>query len=300
LIGKKEKNQQQIILELKQLINMVIAGTTFEIKPNSEKILLAGPWIGEFGWELCCWQGFIRRLSKEFKKTIVVSKAGHEFLYRDFCDEYHIINLPPNNLQFDGWSCAGINEEYLLSQINGINYDFRQPAVNIGFEMNGSGYLSLFDDRFLGQHYIKYKSDLPCEKVDILVHPRNREVGNHRNWDLNSWQSLIQLLSEKYIVGIIGTTETFELKGVKDFRNIPIENTVALMNNCKLVVGQSSGPLHLASLCGTPHLVWSEEYNRNRYTKYWNPHNTPVYFYSEMGWNPKVNFIYNKIVEILK
>ena len=43
-------------------------------------ILLAGPWVGEFGWELFCWQAHIRWLSKQFDKTIVISRKGHKFL----------------------------------------------------------------------------------------------------------------------------------------------------------------------------------------------------------------------------
>ena len=30
------------------------------------KTLIAGPWVGEFGWELAAWQGYIRALSKNF------------------------------------------------------------------------------------------------------------------------------------------------------------------------------------------------------------------------------------------
>ena len=45
--------------------------------------------------------------------------------------------------------------------------------------------------------------------------------------------------------------------------------------------------MHLASLAGMTHLVWSTEYNRVRYEKDWNPLRTKVIFYSEGGWNPK-------------
>ncbi len=38
---------------------------------GTEKLLLAGPWVGEFGWELFCWQGHLRRISKNYNKTIV-------------------------------------------------------------------------------------------------------------------------------------------------------------------------------------------------------------------------------------
>ena len=45
--------------------------------------------------------------------------------------------------------------------------------------------------------------------------------------------------------------------------------------------------MHLASLCGLKHLVWSTEYNRIRYEKDWNPFNTKVIFYGIEDWNPK-------------
>jgi len=56
--------------------------------------LLAGPWVGEFGWELCCWQGYIRKLSKKYTKTIVICREGHDFLYKDFADEIYNLDTP--------------------------------------------------------------------------------------------------------------------------------------------------------------------------------------------------------------
>ncbi len=44
--------------------------------------------------------------------------------------------------------------------------------------------------------------------------------------------------------------------------------------------------MHYASLCGTKHLVWSNEYNRVRYERDWNPFGVEVIMYTEGGWNP--------------
>ena len=52
------------------------------------KTLVAGPWLGEFGWELFGWQGYLRALSKKFDRTIIVAKGNTDFLYRDFADTY--------------------------------------------------------------------------------------------------------------------------------------------------------------------------------------------------------------------
>jgi len=265
---------------------------------KNDKVLLAGPWIGEFGWELFCWQGYIRSIAHEYNKIIIVSRGGNELLYEDYMTEYISIDVPKNALS-DSWFCRGLSPDFADKLISDISYDVRIPAQSIGFLYYSNGIPSISNE-FSNQKFIKYKSDTLNKKFDILIHPRNKNLGNNRNWSKENWQNLVNILSTKYNIGIIGNHEAFELDNAEDYRNISIRDTISLMNRTKLVVGQSSGPLHLASLSGTPHLVWSEESNRNRYNKYWNPFQTPVYFYSEMGWNPTVDFIHSKIIENIK
>lgn len=260
---------------------------------SSKKTLLAGPWIGEFGWELFVWQGYIRSIAHQFDEVIVSTRVGNEFLYEDFTNNFKPIDLPPN-ASSDSWFCRNIPKDFVENFVNSIPHTHRIPARNIGFLLNGNG-VAQTSPEFLSQKFVKYESNSLEHKYDIIIHPRNKDVGSDRNWDKDKWQKLVDLLGEDYTIAEIGNNEAFKLDGVDDYRNIRIQDTVSLMNRCKLVIGQSSGPLHLASLCGTPHLVWSTEYNRNRYTKYWNAHNTTVYFYSEMGWNPTVEFIEEKI-----
>ena len=262
------------------------------------KTLLAGPWVGEFGWELFCWQGYIRSIAQIYEKVIVASRKGHEFLYEDFADEFLPITIPEVAMS-DSWFCDNLPNNFIENSIADAKYDVHISASNIGFLMYDNG-TAMTSSEFLNQKFVKYKSDSLDKKFDIILHPRNKNVGSDRNWDRENWQNLVNLLSDKYSMAIIGNHEAFKLNGVEDYRGISIRDTVSLMNRCKLVVGQSSGPLHLASLSGTPHLVWSSEHNRNRYLKYWNPFNTPLYFYSEMGWNPSIEFIKEKIIETIK
>ena len=72
------------------------------------------------------------------------------------------------------------------------------------------------------------------------------------------------------------------------------------MNKSKLIVGPSSGPMHMASLCGLKHLVWSTEYNRVRYERDWNPFKTEVIFHSDGGWNPNPETIKEIITKTVK
>lgn len=268
------------------------------INNKKDKTLLAGPWIGEFGWELFTWQGYIRSIAPEYKRVIVSSRAGHEFLYEDFVDEFVPIHIPENALS-DSWFCRGISPDFADVTANAIPHDVRLKATNIGFTLYGDGNAQT-SSAFLSQKFIKYKSDTLDKSFDILIHPRNKNLGNDRNWNQENWQKLVNILSEYYTIGIIGSHEAFNLENAEDYRKLSIRDSVSLMNRARLVVGQSSGPLHLASLSGTPQLIWSTEYNRNRYIKYWNPFQTPAYFYSEMGWNPTPEFIFDKIIQNLK
>ena len=267
-------------------------------RTNKNKTLLAGPWIGEFGWELFCWQGYIRSIAHEYGKVIVASRVGHEFLYEDFADEFIPITIPENTSS-NSWWCDGLPLDFIDKLVLGIKYDFRIPGKFIGFLYQDNG-IAVTSPEYLNQKFIKYKSDTFNRNFDILIHPRNKNLGNERNWNREDWQNLINLLVKNFTFGVIGSHEAFQLNNAEDCRKISIRDTVSLMNRSKLVVGQSSGPMHLASLSGTPHLVWSSEHNRNRYNVYWNPFKTPMYFYSEMGWNPSVDFIYNKIIENIK
>jgi len=267
---------------------------TNNIKLNNN-ILLAGPWVGEFGWELFCWQGYVRRLSKSYEKTIVISRAGHEFLYQDFADEYHILDAPTSkaNMWLGEFSQFDLN----LLMYN-IKYTHHLKPFNIGFGISNNTTV-IMNNAFNQQDYVKYESNTLKKDFDILIHARNKIVGSNRNWDLNKWQSLINLLKRDFSIGIIGTDEAFVLKGAEDLRNISIENLVSVINRTRLVIGQSSGPLHLASLCGTPHFVWSDNTNKERYEKHWNPFGTKVHFYSKEGWNPNVNTLYEEIIKAL-
>jgi hypothetical protein len=271
---------------------------TFIVRTNKDKTLLAGPWIGEFGWELFCWQGYIRSIAHEYGKVIVASRAGHELLYEDFANEFVPVQVP-ENASSNSWWCDGLPESFTRDIASKIKHDIRIPAKYIGFLYYDNGTIQVSDE-YLNQKFIKYHSDSLNKTFDILIHPRNKSLGNERNWNKNSWQNLVDLLSKKFTVAVIGNHEAFQLNNAEDYRKLSIRDTVSLMNRCKLVVGQSSGPLHLASLSGASHLIWSTEHNRNRYTKYWNPFGIPAYFYSEMGWNPSVDFIYNKIIENIK
>ena len=261
-----------------------------------KKILLVGPWIGEFGWELFCWQGFIRKQSKQFDKTIVIGRPGNGFLYEDFCDEY--IEFDPESFDTDAWRCHK-SKPYkdLVSSIPHSHY--LDGQFDIGMRYTQKGVIDTKGLFFSQQEYVKYLGSSD-KKYDIIFHCRNKKVGGERNWDKDKWIVLYNLLKDKYTIACIGNNEAFHIEGTEDLRNITLKELAGILNNSNMIIGPSSGPMHFASLCGTKHLVWSTDYNLVRYKKDWNPLKTEVIFYGNEGWNPKPENIKNIIEETIK
>ena len=54
----------------------------------ASKHLLAGPWVGEFGWELFAWQAYIRSLSRHYDKTTIICRPTSHSIYTDFADNF--------------------------------------------------------------------------------------------------------------------------------------------------------------------------------------------------------------------
>ena len=258
------------------------------------KILLAGPWVGEFGWELFCWQGYVRRMSKNFDETIILSRSGHEFLYKDFATKFIPFDAPASKANM--W-LGDVDQNRFGNVLKNQKPNHILRPFNIGYSTGSSTRIA--NEKFRQQDYVKYKSDTIDKKYDILLHARNKIVGSVRNWDFAKWEKLANMLSKDYTLATIGSREAFGFNGIDDYRNLPIQDTVSLMNRTKLVVGQSSGAMHLASLSGTPHFVWSDSSNNLRYKEHWNPFKTKVIFYDKENWNPKVNTIYDEIKRVL-
>lgn len=252
----------------------------------------------EFGWELMAYQGHLRWLSSHFDIR-VITRENREFLYKDFAKE--IINYEFDG-QPDGFHCRGMDEIKFNKFLELHKKDSKiLKPFNIGF-IPSKPIMRVTEDFKTKQTFIPLLSDKQVQQYDILIHARNRTLATERNWDYYKWEQLVELLiKDGYRVASIGTKKDaiHPINATYCYADYPLDYTVALMNKAKLVVGPSSGPMHLASLCGTPHLVWSIEYNRIRYTDLWNPFGTPVRFLSKGGWNPEVNNIYNLIKKLV-
>lgn len=264
------------------------------------KKLFASHWIGEFGWELMAWQGHLRYWSQNGYDVTVGCLKRQEFLYKDFAKDIHTLKADggiPDCFMRNG--IRNLDEfEKVLYRYNRNGYNIILPQ-NIGCFPNSKGIT--VNDNFKKQSFIQYTSDTPTKEYDIILHSRARSLDPSRNWGTEKYELLIEkLLNDGYSIASIGSLkDANEFSGVDSYNGKSLDFTVSLLNNCKLAIGESSGAMHLASLCGTKHLVWSYPPNKERYETVWNPLNTPVIFYSDEDWNPKVDSIYNLITKYI-
>jgi hypothetical protein len=256
--------------------------------------LIAGPWVGEFGWELFAWQAYLRSMSVFFDKTVIISRTKSKSLYDDFCDEF---------ISFD--KVTGLSDSFFM-----YNFDFKKEAIKILKDSNISlKDITLLMPRRIGiPPYTHYKDlvkigEYPIKpnyirfgqpeekKIDYIFHIRNRKLREKDNWSIDNWLTLREIFKTKKIACVGTTKESGWIEGTEDLRDIPLNDLFNTFYNAKCAFGPSSGPMHLASLCGCPHVVWSRKENLSRYTDTWNPLETPILFDSKFSWHPKAEYI---------
>jgi len=260
------------------------------------KTLIAGPWVGEFGWELFAWQGYVRSLSSLFDRTVIVSRTKSEPLYRDFYDQY---------ISFD--KKTGLADSFFMQ-----NFDFKKEVIEI---LNNSQVemknLTLLMPRRIGippythyddivrvgkfnlkPKYIKFGQKTE-RKFDYIFHIRDRNLRQQDNWSLNNWKKLRNLFKDKNIA-CIGTTESSGwIDGTEDLRDISLDELFNVLSSTDCIFGPSSGPMHLASLCGCPHVVWGDQSKSlNRYSVTWNPLRTKSLFLGDDLYHPSPENVY--------
>lgn len=246
-------------------------------RPGRKPVLFAGPWVGEFGWELMNWQAWVRALAPHYEKVVVCARPASEALYQDFADVFvphglrgtadHVILRDVENPEVLAEIRAQVTEEM----------DWLQPLIYVPQRV---------------QHFIRFGEAEAVDRVDVLLHARGKGAASERNWPVSQWEALVEhLQSAGLTVGCVGLRHaTLDVPGVLDFRDIPLTETLNRMAAAKLVLGPSSGPMHLASLCGTPHVVWTNQgiyrmgkSSRQKYESWWNPLRTPVTVLDDEG-----------------
>jgi hypothetical protein len=244
-----------------------------------------GYWVGEFGWEIMAWVPWLRNKAQKTESMTVGCIEGHEYLYSDFASD--VVTIPDTQGK-NMWWCDG-NKTHPLK--GGI-VPSREECMND-----------------VERKYFRYGKIGATEK-HIYIHARateNMRTGS-RNWTVEKWGELVDGLSHDSdccIVSIGSMDGAHHIGGTVDARGIRLQDLCDLLANGIACIGPSSGPMHLASMCGCPHVVWSDDRkqvigctNKERYETAWNPLNTKCRFIEGKDWNPSVSKVLNAYLAV--
>ena len=267
-----------------------------------KKALVAGPCISELGWELMAWQGHVRYLTKkgEYDFVLISTSSGREILYTDFTFNVHTHKIDGVR---DCHNMKRVYQPMLKLQAENDLDDAADELVADGYEVTRikpTGW-NLYKDE---QKFMQYGTPMWAEergrKYDVVIHARNRTDKTEftgTNYPLEKWTLIVgELLKRGLRACTIGTQDqAFAVSCANDLRGISLGEVTDVLAAARVVVGPSSGPMHLASLCKTPHVVWSHTRkapsmgcnNQVRYEKVWNPFNTPVTFIPSINPSPQ-------------
>lgn len=244
-------------------------------------VLQVGPVLAEFGHELMTC-GIARATAKLFEKVIVTTLPARHALYADFANEFipHDMDCECTFL-WPRHDCLPTREHICSFEVKGA---YRMP---------------------LEEYYPGHKADFVVygafskEWKDVVVlHARSRAHVPARNWPMENWVRLIRELRNRKLadrIVCIGTQDAAHVvPGTEDARGFPLKAQMGVLRSARYIIGPSSGPMHLASLCKCPQVVWCggprSEYCRiiARYVRDWNPFGTPVVAVPVGGWRPAV------------
>ncbi len=259
--------------------------------------LVAGPFLGEFGWELMQWQGYVRQLAKFYTETVVFGRTSSHYFYQDFASEFNAVDCA--SWDTDAYELHGFNyNEWALQ----FPHSDLLVADNRCLELRSN-----FD-----QAFIPFGVYRQANAYDVVIHARDIPVltGNTekhlRNWPKDRWDEVCQSLDGLRLAAVGIPELSYCPENVTDLRGIETEYLCSVLASSRLCVGPSSGVMHLATLCRTPQLIWtSSGYTAGfggvayRYVRSWNPFATPVRVLTEMGIDPTAKYIEAELTTFL-
>lgn len=293
----------KIVDQRQQAVPSVALGTSlvsFDRQHVPNDTLWVGPVVAEFGHELWV-AAMARRAAQAFRGCTVCSRAGREALYADFCTEFIPHNLP---CDVSGVHPISVTPDVSVEIARLVARSGKHSRLQIA-EFWTVQQAAAMTPVVYGQHDSAYAGY-------ILLHARHRAHASERNWHMEKWTALVDLLrhgSPSAKVGSIGSLgAALHVPGTDDLRELPLHRQMDVLRSATLAVGPSSGPMHMASLCKCPHVVWcggsvgERNATKANYESLWNPHKTPVIALTceDKTWRIEPDTVYGSVVKMLE
>ena len=249
--------------------------------------VIVSMFIGELGWFLQRWQGYLRFLKqekhKDHKFLLVANSAYHAYVNDfiawtvDLPDEFKALKLDQ-----DCYEAVLPNSppgSFLPANIYSDLVNYIKTLYN-----NDKGKLILpprgcnfwIDDK--PQVFAKYKSNLEFKptKPTISVMPRKRTRAANRNVPEFVWKETVDILSKTFQVVLLGTPSGACLGDYKGDNVINLinydgedktEETIKYLNNSLCSISSQSGGTHISLFCDCPSYIIGHEKDRHARTE---------------------------------
>ena len=215
----------------------------------SDKTVVFLPWRGEFGQMLMHYVRWVnQQLTGCDSEKVVCCRRGDEALF-PLADEYYYgWDQVPDKEKKTSLLKSKDNIDYLeglkgeLVEAYGEDVDFILPPKRTNVDPECSFKPSP-------------KTVMDCPNIDVLVCPRYREHGKHRNYQ--HWEEVVHKLQDQGLtVALAGMRQTsVDVHSVpeylKSWNYDSLDSVLHMMNASKLVLATDAGLAHLAVLNGS-------------------------------------------------
>jgi hypothetical protein len=243
--------------------------------------LFAGPYIGEFGWEVAQWAPLVRARSRAFDRTFVAAPDRNAYLYEDFADKFIGIEGVRGHAIWQGLSSPSKGTAARIAAAKASAGAVMDPRA----EWRGIA-AGPKEHRLLGDAVDSRFSVVCFFRPPKPLH-KGRGSPLRKSYPEESAGELVNLLlASGLAVSCGGGPDNRMYGGADDLRGIDLGLLCGVLRGAKCAVGPSSGPLHLAAACGCPVVTWCDHANvEKRYRVAWNPWGVRVEYLRAKG-NP--------------
>lgn len=262
------------------------------------KILVAGPYVGEFGHELMDWQPWVRAQVERYEQVHVITYPGRDYLYPGCHVHHHNVAL-----EAAGYKHGRFRPDELeamarkkAAELKLKDYDL-MTALNVCTRQH---------QRWLLPAKYELLGEAPANEVirDIAFHFRQVKKDGPdqtRNYPLEFCDRVVEFCRAKDLKFFcIGHPRyAYCPAGVEDRRTEDLAASVTAIRTARLVAGELSGPMHLAQLSGTAILIWAPGQWRLDNCERWNIFRVPTYIVTNEIKHPEPELVGKKIVEAL-
>ncbi len=240
------------------------------------RILVAGPFVGEFGPELMEWQCVIRARVPHYTEVHVITYPGRDYLYPGCVVHHHQVRLEKAGYGLGRFSPRELKDiaNATARELGLRNYDVLTPQH----------VCSRYHRNYIWRQQFVMLQEPPAggQQRDLAFHFRyvDKEGPDKiKNYPAEMADQLVNLcVADGYRVCCIGHPEySYCPPQTEDLRALDLRETVAAISSAKVVVGEISGAMHLANLCGKSTVVWAAAQWRIDHSFRWNHFHVPIF-----------------------